>query len=687
MKKKQMRGLPESLSLHQLAGDSLSLHQLARTYLTAGNSPEAEKVYKKLLEMNPNDVAALAGLGALAGSSGRYGLAVQYLEKACALDSRNVVYLHNFGESLRQLGKMQQAEAVLRKVLVTDPKFAPAYQGLMAIFYTAYAQALSRKESSLAARLANEYTAVSISLGNIHLDSGLVQKAIEIYRQVLSLQPDNVTALSNLGNALRTVGQISEAEVVCRKALSIDKEFAIAWNNLGIVLNEQGRFDESLDCYKRALAIQPDFPEVVHNCGSGSLFNLLYNQDVSSQEIFLHHQRWGAAFPVPEPKRSRRTLTTGHRLRIAFLSPNFRLHAMLHFLEPILAHRDDSRFEVICYAQGPVKDIHTQRLMDYGLTWVWIHNLDDAALAEKIEQDGVDILIDCGGHTSGSGSRLKALANKPAPIMMSWLGYLGTTGLPAMDYRLTDLWVDPPGLTEALHTEHLLYIPGGMMAYRPHRVSPDVSRLPFLRNGYVTFGSLNNAQRINAQVAELWASIMRSTPDSKLLLQSKQFADIGVIGRFRGLFEAFGIKPNRLEMRTQSADFLNTYSDIDIALDTFPYGGGATTCDAIWMGVPVISLAGERPSGRLTSSILNQIGHPEWISTSAKAYFGKACELASAPETLSDIRTNLRPQVKSSVLCDEIGFVRRLEQVLLDAALQYDSACTALKFGEYAVAK
>ena len=343
---------------------------------------------------------------------------------------------------------------------------------------------------------------------------------------------------------------------------------------------------------------------------------------------------------------------------------------MLHFLEPILANHDRQSFDVICYAQGPAFDIHTQRLMGYGHDWVWIHELDNAKLSEKIVKDGVDILIDCAGHTNGT--RLGALADKPAPVMMSWMGYLGTTGLPAMDYRLTDEWVDPPGYSNLLNTEELLYIPHGMMAYRPHQESPVVSDLPCKKNGVITFGSLNNVQRLNSAVVETWASVMKRIPGSKLLLQSKQLDDLGMIGRIRGLFEAFGISPRRIEMRPHSANFLNSYTDIDIALDTFPYGGGATTCDALWMGVPVITLAGDRSSGRLSSSILNQIMHPEWIANSRESYIDNACDLALDVEGISKIRSGLRYRLMSSSLRDEVGFVKRLEKVYLDAAFRYD---------------
>ena len=245
-------------------------------------------------------------------------------------------------------------------------------------------------------------------------------------------------------------------------------------------------------------------------------------------------------------------------LRVAYLSPDFREHAMRHFIEPLLARHRASQVEVVCYAQGPRADAHTRRLIAYGQRWNWIHGLSDTELAAQIERDRIDILVDCAGHTLGT--RIAALAGKPAPVMMSWLGYLNATGLPAIDYRLTDAWVDPPHAAAAseapapLH-EVPLHIPGGMLAYRPHPVAPDPNELPCLARGTTTFGSLNNTQKLNRAIVADWAHLLACVPGSRLLLQSKNLSDPGVVGRIRGMFEAFGIPPTRLDLRPASADF------------------------------------------------------------------------------------------------------------------------------------
>ncbi len=638
-------------------------------HIAAGNFEAAGELYRQVLATDPQHAAALAGIGALEGRAGHPETAQCYLEQACALAPDNPLYLHNFGESLRQLGQLARAEEIFRKVIALDAGFGPAYESLISIVDIAHADAQSRRDGSRSAQLAMELAILLNNYGNALLAICMVPDALVPYRRAIAVQPGYANGWSNLGNALRLVGLVCEAEAACRTAITLDPACAAGWNNLGNAVSEQGRFEESPACYDKALALRPDFPEVLHNRGSGELMNLLYLPQLDATEIFERHRAWGAAFPAPETARA---LSGRRPLRIGYLSADFRQHAMAHFLEPLLAHHDKNCVELTCYAQGPVMDAHTQKLMAYGHQWRWIHELDDAALAARIEQDGIDILVDCLGHTNGT--RLAALACKPAPIMMSWLGYLGTTGLPAMDYRLTDAWVDPPGLTDAQHTETLLAIPGGMMAYQPHQGAPDVSTLPMLKNGVTTFGSLNNIQKINPVVVSLWARVLHAVPDSRLLLQSIQLADAGMVGRLRGMFEVFGIAPSRLDLRPASADFLNTYAEIDIALDTTPYGGGATTCDALWMGVPVITLAGRRPAGRLSTSILHQIGRSDWIAGSDGAYVGIASALASSPILLGEIRAGLRTQMQASSLCDGKGFVRRLEQMYVDAAVRQSLA-------------
>jgi protein O-GlcNAc transferase len=384
---------------------------------------------------------------------------------------------------------------------------------------------------------------------------------------------------------------------------------------------------------------------------------------ISDAELAVAHGAWGACQPAPRERSWNNPREPDRVLRVAYLSPDFREHAMQHFIEPLLACHRASEVEMVCYAQGPGADSHTRRLIDYGRHWTWVHGLSDADLAARIAHDRIDILVDCAGHTHGT--RLAALSGKPAPIMMAWLGYLHATGLPAMDYRLTDAWVDPPDPSgdDAPGPEVPLRIPGGMLAYRPHLAAPAVNPLPCLARGYTTFGSLNNIQKLNRNVVADWASLLNAVPQSRLLLQSKHVADPGVVGRIRGMFEAFGIAPARLDLRPASADFLRTYHEIDIALDTLPYGGGATTCDALWMGVPVITQSGTRAAGRLSTSLLHLAGHPEWVTRTSHDYLVVAVELARKTKALAQIRSDLRAQVQASPLCDEAGFVQRLEQV------------------------
>ncbi|MEO8857167.1 MAG: tetratricopeptide repeat protein [Burkholderiaceae bacterium] len=645
------------------------LLQRAALHHGAGELTAAEQCFREVLALQPDQADALAGLGALAGQQGDMARAIPYLERACALQPSVALFQHNHGEALRQAGRLALAEAALRRAVALEPSLVPAWSSLVSVVQMAHAQALVAHDAARATMLASELARLLNNKGNALLASGNTDDAIASYRHALNLREDYAMAWSNLGNSLRQQGLVSEAEAACRRAIAIDDTFAPAWNNLGNALVEQGRHDEGQDCYAKALQHQSDFAEALHNRGSGSLFNRLFSSSISDAELLEAHRAWGKAWPAPAERKWANTRNPERTLRIGYLSPDFREHAMRHFIEPLLAHHRAAQVELVCYAQGPRADAHTRRLMDYGHRWTWIHGLDDAALAMRIERDAVDILVDCAGHTHGT--RLTALAGKPAPIMMSWLGYLHPTGLPAMDYRLSDAWVDPLGAAESDVSESVLRIPGGMLCYRPHAHSPEPNELPCLSRGHVTFGSLNNTLKLNRVIVADWAHLLASVPDSRLLLQSRQLCDAGVVGRIRGMFEAFGIAPARLDLRPASPDFLRSYHEVDVALDTYPYGGGATTCDALWMGVPVITRSGTRAAGRLTTSILQLVGHPEWITESSNATIVGAIELARKPRALAQLRQGLRAQMQASALCDEQGFVQRLEGVYRAAWLRW----------------
>ena len=639
----------------------------AAQHHAAGDLSAAESSYRGALGLDRDQAMALAGMGALEGQKGHSAQAVQYLERACALEPQMAIFQHNHGEALRQLGQLPQAEAALRRAVKLDQGLVPAWDSLIAMAQAAHGQALGVRDSRRADVLATELAHLTNNKGNAWLARGDLAQAIGAYRQALSIRPDYPMAWSNLGHSLGQAGQINQAETVCRHAIALDPDFAAAWNNLGNALIEQGRYQEGAACYAQALAKQPDFPEALHNRGSGSLFNRLFVPLIGDAELTAVHDAWGASYPAPlQPRWNHNPREPDRVLRVAYLSPDFREHAMQHFIEPLLACHRPSNVEVVCYAQGPGADEHTRRLIAYGHHWNWVHRLSDAELSARIRHDRIDILVDCAGHTRGT--RLAALAGKPAPILMGWLGYLHATGLPAMDYRLTDAWVDPPGPdrpadNDAAGPEMPLRIPGGMLAYRPHPAAPDVNPLPCLARGGTTFGSLNNIQKLNRYLVADWATLLGAVPQSRLLLQSKHLADPGVVGRVRGMFEAFGIAPARLDLRPASADFLRTYHEIDIALDTLPYGGGATTCDALWMGVPVITQSGSRAAGRLSTSLLHLAGHPEWVTATSHDYIVAAIALARNTRLLAQIRRELRGQLQASALCDEAGFVARLEDL------------------------
>ena len=583
-------------------------------------------------------------------------------EQACQATPEDFVAWHNYGETLRLLKRFEEAELVFKRVLASVPGFLPSYVSLKPVLVIAHAQALVENDLSKSLVVLRELSMLCNNQGNAYLEAGAGESATLCYREALFYFAQNSNAMSNLGNVLRQAGNLSEAEHWCRACLAINPDLAAAWNNLGTVLSSQKGFDEAQICYERALHLDPSMAEAKHNASSGGLFNLQMSPYVSEAAIFDKHLAWGGLYQPDSAAALARPARHRHKkLRVGYLSADFREHAMRHFLEPLLAHHDRAQFDVFCYAQVPTPDSYTERFRSYGHTWRWVHLLSDKELDEQIRADEIDVLVDCMGHTHGT--RLMALRNKPAPVMLSWLGYLGTSGLACMDYRLTDEWVDPVGLTEAFHSENLLRLPVGMLSYQPHDKFPDVQALPALTRGYLTFGSLNSLEKINIEVVKAWANILHQCPGARLLLQTKALVDPARRSWLMGAFEACDLDHSRILLKSADADFLATYNSIDIALDTFPYGGGATTCDALWMGVPVVTWSGLRSAGRLSTSLLHQIDRAAWACESLDGYVLKACEMANDLNSLARERATLRSRMQQSPLCDQPGFVRRLEAI------------------------
>lgn len=508
------------------------------------------------------------------------------------------------------------------------------------------------------------------NLGVALISQGKVHEATQSYQQAVKLKPDHVLALFNLGHALQLTFNLEESRSCYSRVLGIKGTSADAvpanldattHHYMANVLKAQGKMKEANDHFLHALSLNP----AMTGAHSDMLLALNYDPP-DAGSVFEEHLNWGrrhgyAGAAVYQYHQSR---DPGRPLRIGYLSPDFYHHAVTFFFEPLLANHDLSRFVPVCYSIGKKSDHVTARLRLCAAEWRDVFALSDEQLADQIHADRIDILVDLAGHMGEN--RLPVFSRKPAPIQVSWLGYPNTTGLKTIDYRLTDAIADPPGLTDRYYTENLIRLPRGFLCYRPPESAPAVGPLPFLANDMVTFGSFNNLSKISPATIEIWSSILRAVPRSRLVLKNACFFDIPTREHYFQKFEASGIARDRLDFRgphRELTDHQSVYNEIDIALDPFPYGGATTTCESLWMGVPVVTLAGNRHAGCVGASILTQVGMIEFIAERPDDYVRIAIDMAGNPSILSELRGALRQRMAASALCDAKGFTLDVEEV------------------------
>ncbi len=614
---------------------------------------------RKHLEAMPSDLNALADLAAVLAQSAQTEQALAVLLPAAQQNPQHLGLQHNLAELYRNTGETNKAEVLFTTLITQQPLFVPAYSSLILILTDRLAS--TQRTQQQRTEILSQLAILSNNKGNALLEIGQIEAAKAAYSEALNYWQDYPSAYSNLSNVARMLGQLSEAEAQARKSLALRPDFAEAWNNLGTALSEQGRFAEAISCYQQALVVNPNQQEAKHNAGSGSLFLLLYRDDLTAEKIVNAHRQWGQQFEPPALPCP--VVPCGDKLRIGFISGDFREHSVMYFAEPLLEKLNRQQFDIVCYANQSTEDAVTQRIKALPLLWRQVSTLSDDALCEQIKHDKIHILIDLSGHSKGH--RLYALAKKPAPIMATWLGYSFTTGLPAFDYRISDNYADPEISATVQHTEQLAYLPCSQFNYRPNAAAPEVNTLPALHNGFITFGSLNNVQKLNRSVIFAWSQILLSIPNSRLILHNKLLIDAGVAGRIRGLFEAFGVDVQRLDFRPFSVYHLKTYHEIDIALDTFPYNGATTSCEALWMGVPVLSLAGNSSVSRMGVSILSAVGMEPWLANSVNEYINLAQQHSTSLNSLVLLRAGLRNQLLHSRLCDEERFANDFAHCLM----------------------
>ena len=650
--RKAVKLKPDFAEAHNNLGNLLS---------DLGDAEAAIVTLRKALALQPSFAEAHDNLGSALFGQGRLADAAAAYRKALAIEPDNVESLNNLGNALRGLGDLPAAVETFHKALALAPDFVAAHSNLGGALndqgrpdeaFDAYRAALA---------LAPDDAAVHNNLGTTLIYQGKADEAEAAFRQALALAPDFADAHNNLGNALRDKSQWQDAVIAYRAALALAPDFAAAHNNLGGALKDQGRLAEAIAAYRASIAHKPDFAAAHSNL----VFSMNYDAAATQQTIFAESRAWHESHAAALGRRA-----PGHanardperRLRVGYVSPDFREHSVAYFLEPLIAAHDRAAFEVFCYAQVARPDQRTGRFRGLADTWRSTVGMTDADLATAVREDRIDILVDLAGHTGGN--RLLAFDRRPAPVQLSWLGYPNTTGTEAIDARLTDAIADPPGPSDALHSETLVRLPNGFLCYAPTADAPAIGAPPARSTGHVTFGSFNALAKITPAVVAAWARILLGVPGSRLVIKSGPLADAATRARYLEMLAAAGVDAGRVDLRAwidARSGHLGAYANIDIGLDPFPYNGTTTTCEALWMGVPVVTLAGDRHAGRVGASLLTRIGLAELVADTTDGYVETAVHFAGDLDSLPARRLALRDRMMSSPLCDAAGFARDVE--------------------------
>lgn len=628
--------------------------------LRQGRWAQAEPPLRRAIALRQDFAEAHNDLGCAVLSQGRAQEALACFSRAIELDPGFAEAYFNLARALSETGRKEEAARACLAAVELRPSWAEAL-GLAACLLAAlrrYREAAECAGRALALRpeLPEAHNARGLALEAF----GELEAALACYDAALRLSPDFAPAWNNRGNVLVRLGRLSDAERAYRQALGIRPHYGIAWNNLAHALEKQGAVEEAIACYRRALQEEPGFASAHSNL----LLSLHYLPEPDRAEIYAEHRRWEQRHVPPQPApRHSKDADPDRPLRIGYLSPDFRTHAVAYFIEPVLAVHDRRSFRVICYSNVVRADPVTARLKALADEWVEIHELSDEAAAGRIRAGEVDILVDLAGHTANG--RLGIAARKPAPVIVHWLGYPDTTGLESVDYRITDEAADPPGEADSYYTEQLIRLPVPFLCYGAPREAPEVGPLPALRRGAVTFGGFHNLAKINRRVASCWGAILRRVPASRLLLKAAALDDTGARARLGRLLAESGVPLERVEMcgyAPSLRDHLAGYGEADLALDAFPYAGTTTTCEALWMGLPVVTLVGRAHVSRTGLSILKAVGLEQLAASTEDEYVEIAVSLARDPAKLADLRAGMRQRLKNSRLLRAEEFVRDLEQ-------------------------
>lgn len=652
----------------ELQPDSFAaMNNLGNCLQRCGRFQEAAAAYTRALKLRPTEAGAMANLGTVLQEIDRAEEAIALLRAALDLQPTQVAHAVNLGIALCRRREFAEAQSILRRALDQDPHSADAAFNLGNALH-----GLGRSEDAAdmyrrALHLRPGFVDASINLGNMHREMGQFTAAAAAYEAALKVQPDSVVAMNNTGALLRALGRFDEAEDMLRRGLRVSPRHAALYDNLGSVLKDAGELDAAIDCFRQSLSLEPNNPGTHSNLAYAQSFQAAKPRPVLD-ECLRWNSRFAAAVPPLEPQR--RPNSVPRRLRIGYVSPDFREHCQTLFTTPLLSHHDHGTFDIYCYSNVERPDEQTRRLATYADVWRDVRALDDTALADRIRADNIDILVDLTMHMARG--RLLAFARKPSPIQVAWLAYPGTTGLGAMDFRISDPRLDPEGFDDH-YSERTIRLPDSFWCYDPLTTEPKVNSLPALERGYVTLGCLNNPCKLTDSTLRLWSRVMQAVPTSRL----RMLAPSGRNGqRVVQRLTLQGIAAERVELvpYRARADYLRSYHDIDLGLDTFPYNGHTTSLDSLWMGVPTITRVGETSVGRGGLSQLFQLGLTELAADTDAAYVDIAVGLCGNLSKLAQLRAHLRERLEQSPLMDGQRFARQMESLYRHLWQQYTTS-------------
>jgi len=656
-------------ALSVFEGHANAYFQLGVQYSEAGNNAEARDMYKKAVQLQPAYTEAWNNLGVACRELGEPEQAVEAYtmalkgKQSCTKTRENMtISLLELGCQSLKLKDFKKASMLLKKALTFNSKNADVFFNLAVMYAECQKWEKAKVHYELALHFDPAHANACNNLGVIHRRLGDMDSAIACFEKALEADPKMNLANKNLGAVYGPMGRMAESIRLTRLALETSPDDAEAYNNLALLYRDQGDVDICLEHLDACLKLEAENP---HAC-SNRLMTLNYVSEMPRDEVFEAHRSFGEQLERRVPVQYTSWKPREGLLRIGYISPDFYRHSVSYFIHAALRHHDPAFAHITCYSDVALEDEKTQLFRSFVPRWRSISGLSDEKVAAMIHEDGIDVLVELTGHTGNN--RMSMLARKPAPVVVSWIGYPHTTGMSRVDYRISDEKVDPPD-APGLTTEKLVYLPECFLCYAPPENAPSVSLRPAQETyGCITFGCFNTLAKISPLTVRVWCHLLHKVPDARLFLKSKALQCPEVQARFRNYFTSRGIDGSRVDLsglQAHTGGHLSMYSLVDVALDTAPYAGTTTTCEALFMGVPVVSLRGKGIHAQAVgASLLSAVQLGDLVAGSEDEYVQIASSLARNPTRLAAFRAGLRPRMLKSVLCDGPRHTARLERLL-----------------------